>query len=66
MKHAESMKALLDARSEVVRLRIQTQFKLPLADQKLIRVTNYLDMQAAEIEKAMWEESGLLEPEVTP
>ena len=42
-----------------------TQFRLPIADRKLIRISDYLERQMAEIECLQWIEFESDEPRVT-
>lgn len=60
MTNEQIMNGLAAAKSEVNLTRARyTQFALPLADAKLVRVVNYLEKQMALIEIEMWREAEL-------
>jgi hypothetical protein len=51
---------LLEANHQIQMTRFnRTQFEFPLADAKLVRVSEYLKAQIAEIEVQQWLEAGM-------
>jgi hypothetical protein len=57
--------ALEDANTAIHLVRFNhTQFCLPLADAKLVRVSQCIKDQIAEIEKRQWAEAGLVDAAV--
>ena len=58
----QQIDGLTSAKSKVNVVRANhTLFELPLADAKLVRVSNYIYSQIAELERQQWEELGMLE-----
>lgn len=65
MTQEQLLQAAIAAKSEINLLRWRhTQFVLPLADAKLIRISNYLQQQISELETAVWKEAEMAADEV--
>ena len=61
MTNEQILESLLDARNIISKLRTETQFTLPLADERLVRAWIHIDMRVRSAERAIWEEAGLIE-----
>lgn len=63
MNKTEMLESLTDARRLIVMVRGGIMFDLPLANAKLIRITEHIAKQIQDLEHELWAEADLLEPE---
>lgn len=62
MTSEQKIAGLLSAKTKIGLIRARhTQFDLPLADAKLVRINHYISEQVAELEAEVWREAGLTE-----
>ena len=60
MRNEIILESILRAKEEINSLRARfTQFRLPLADAKLVSVCDYLGKEAAKVEARIWQEADL-------